>query len=417
MPYKNTCVLVLIGSEIVTGEIGDQYQKLLGRELTNAGFSITKIIQIPDIGEILEKELVNALNGNSLIVTTGGLGPTTDDITREIIAEISGVPLRLDEKEWSKLKKRFWDPQLAEINKKQAMIPEGFTVLENEHGTAAGFTGMVNNLRIASLPGPPSELKAMFFEKLLPFLKEISHTGLRHRTTGSAFLISESLLEQALQEVCDENCKWSTRLEPDRVIFNIESTDLSLQQKCFQKLETRFGKPRIRQYNKSISEIVFEKLLQSKKTFCSVESCTGGLIGKWMTDLPGSSEVYWGGCIVYSNDAKNRLVGVDQKIIAEKGAVSGETASEMSLKGAGLSKADFCVAVTGIAGPSGGSKDKPVGTVWISVCARDGKPLTLPYFFKGNRDIVRRKTAVMTLILLESLIEGKKEHSFLPDNF
>jgi nicotinamide-nucleotide amidase len=400
----NRSTIILIGTEIIDGRIEDKHQKFLGRELTALGFSVRRIVQVPDDREILDRELSLALEESGLVITSGGLGPTQDDLTRDAVAEKAGVPLVADEATWAALKSRFPDGLLAQVNKKQALIPEGFQVLENAKGTAPGFMGRIGSAFLASLPGPPSELKPMFFDKLVPLLRERFKIEVPEKTYASAFLVPESQLEKGLQELKVAGLKWTTRLEEDRVIFSVETGDAGLKRDCLNALKKKFGQSRIRDTDESAKETVFRLFLERKQTFCTVESCTGGLLGKWMTDLPGSSRAYWGGFIVYSNAAKARLLDIGESLIESHGAVSGKVAAEMSRSGLRISGTGCAIAVTGIAGPDGGTAEKPVGTVWIAVSLVNGPTVKQKFLFRGNRDMVRRKTAVAALLLAESVI-------------
>jgi len=226
--------------------------------------------------------------------------------------------------------------------------------------------------------------------------------------TATALMIPESVLEQALQEASDSDSGllWSTRLAHDRIVFTLRGSQQQERQRVFSDLVGKFGRMRIREGDVQPSALLCRILEQRAERIAVAESCTGGLVSKLLTDVPGSSRVFWGTLVTYSDESKTRLLGVPEEVLNSAGAVSAEVASAMSQGVLEHTPAEAAVAVTGIAGPEGGSADKPVGTVWISARTRRGGHLCRIFHFHGNRDAIRRRSAVAAFVLAECVLRG-----------
>lgn len=409
-------VLLAVGTELTEGVILNTHFRFLGAALTSRGFLVRWAVQIPDEADLFARTLRQALADAELVLISGGLGPTSDDLTREVAAEVCGAPLEFHPDIWEALRARWAGQPIAETNRKQAYIPRGFTVLPNPHGTAPGFCGQVGRALLAALPGPPRELEPMFLERLGPLLPlPAAQEG---ELSATALLVPESQLEQALQRCQQEPggaspagqsgavVRWGTRFAEDRIAFSLRGGDAAARQQLFQALQREFGTMRVRLGDCAPNSLLHEALRARGKTLALAESCTGGLVGKWLTDLPGASDVFWGGLTVYSNAAKRRLLGVSGRLLLRRGAVSAEAAEAMARQLLRRSPADVGLAVTGIAGPAGGSAEKPVGTVWIAASARGGGRLCRSFRFGGARDAVRRRAAVAAMLLAEGLLVG-----------
>jgi len=407
-----TSTILSVGTELTEGSILNTHFRFLGSALRGLGFYTQRAVQIPDDVQVFRQELAQAIESTTLVVITGGLGPTSDDLTREVVAEVCAAPLRFDEAIWEDLVARYSarGRRIAETNRKQALIPAGFQVLPNRVGTAPGFCGRVKSCTVMALPGPPAELEEMFLGEAAALIRpsdsrDLSAAG---ELMATALMIPESVLEQALLKARDREpgILWSTRIALDRIVFTLRGSDQGGRLKVFSDLVEEFGRTRIRQGDVPPSVLVYRLLEQRAERIAVVESCTGGLVSKLLTDIPGSSQVFWGTLVTYSNESKTNLLGVSAEDLKSSGAVSEEVASAMSQGLLERTPAEAVVAVTGIAGPEGGTPEKPVGTVWVSARYRKGGHLCKVFHFHGNRDAIRRRSAVAAFLLTECVMLG-----------
>ena len=405
--------ILSVGTELTEGSILNTHFRFLGAEIKGMGFYTRRCVQIPDDPDIFRRELREAAQSSALVIVTGGLGPTSDDLTREIVAEAAGATLRFDSSIWEDLVARYSTQgrTIASTNRKQAQIPSGFQILPNAVGTAPGFCGQMGECMVIALPGPPLELEEMFLRQAVPLIKK-RYFGAQDLQSGeiiaTALMISESVVELALQRISgtEGGMLWSTRVAHDRIVLTLRGLQPRERQRILTGLLDRFGPVRIRLGDVQPSRLLCDALLQREEHVALAESCTGGLVSKLITDIPGSSQVFWGTLVTYSNEAKRSFLGVPEHVLSDSGAVSAEVASAMS---AGLLRhtpADLGVAVTGIAGPEGGTEEKPVGTVWISARSRRNGELCRAFHFHGNRDSIRRRSAVAALLLGECALLG-----------
>jgi nicotinamide-nucleotide amidase len=403
--------ILSVGTELTEGSILNTHFRFLGSALRGLGFYTQRAVQIPDDARVFRQELAQAVESSTLVIITGGLGPTSDDLTREVVAQVCDAPLEFDETIWDDLVARYSarGRRIAETNRKQALIPAGFRVLSNRVGSAPGFYGRVKSCTVMALPGPPAELEEMFLGEAVTLLRS---TGSPDPSAGeliaTALMIPESVLEQALQKARDRESGmlWSTRVAGDRIVFTLRGSDQSERSRVFSELVEAFGRMRIRPGDVQPSVLVYRLLHQRSERIAVAESCTGGLVSKLLTDVPGSSQVFWGAVVTYANESKMRLLGVSAEVLKRSGAVSEEAASAMSEGLLEHTPAETVVAVTGIAGPEGGAPEKPVGTVWISARYRRGGHLCKVFQFQGNRDAVRRRSAVAAFLLAECVMLG-----------
>ena len=419
--------LLAIGTELTDGIIQNTHFRYLGSQLKSLGFRVAGGLQLPDELAMILRALAGV--EAELVVVTGGLGPTSDDLTREAVARAAGVPLEFQPAIWQRLLERFASTgrQVPESNRRQAFIPAGFEVIANDWGTAPGFWGRLPRpgaqadlpvgLRagawLAALPGPPAELEPMFALRLLPLLaRAFADLGTGAELAATALLIPESALEDALRRCRREGVVWGTRVAEDHIAFSLRGGPEEGREAVLAALQEEFGAARLRRGHWRPGEILFRALGERGERLALAESCTGGLAAKWLTDLPGASRVFWGGVSAYSNEAKQRLLGVPRALLEERGAVSAEAAAGMARGLLERSGAELSAAVTGIAGPEGGSPGKPVGTVWIGVAHRDGRSLTRAFSFSGGRDLIRRRAAVVTLLAAACLLEGSELPAF-----
>jgi nicotinamide-nucleotide amidase len=421
-----TAVILSAGTELTEGIIQDTHVRFLASELTSMGMVVLRGVQVPDDPAAFQDELGRAVRDACLVIVTGGLGPTADDLTREVVASAAGVGLEFHPEVWEGLLRRFAGRKISDTNRKQAMAPSGFELLPNPNGTAPGFLGSVGDAFVAALPGPPSELRPMFAASVLPKLRlRFGGPGEGDILWGTALMVPESSLEEALKTCSGAAAspsasqpaglppgaaavRWGTRVDEDRIAFSLRGGTAEDRSALFERLVAHLDPIRIRAGDTRPAQALTEALLSSKATLVTAESCTGGLIGKYMTDLPGSSRVYWGGYAAYSYEAKQRLLGVDAGLLERHGAVSEHAVRAMAEGSLAASGADASIAVSGIAGPDGGTPEKPVGTVWIAVGLR-GKDCAVRLFsFSGSRDMVRRRTAVAAMLFAESRLRGRE---------
>ena len=356
---------------------------------------------IPD-GQRIGREIRRLLDEADLLIITGGLGPTSDDLTRDAVAQAADVRLRFHEESWQTIRDIFGPDEPPESNRRQAQIPAGFEAVANTCGTAPGFWGVVDGTTVVALPGPPRELRAMTKTFLEGFLTDENGSPPRNVTTATTFLVSESALEDYLLQIAAAGDEWHTRAEGHRIVIDIESC--SDDNHVLDALSRKFGRMCVRAGETSACEVLSSALRSHNLLLVCAESCTGGLIGKMLTDLPGSSSVFWGGYTTYANEAKERMLSVSS--LSRFGAVSRETVVEMASGAVDRSGADIAIAVSGIAGPNGGTPGKPVGTVWIGVKMRGDAANAWEFRFRGDRERVRLKSAIVAMLLAEASIES-----------
>ncbi len=405
MPERSGAAVYAVGTELTEGIIQDTHGRFLASLLTSWGIRVEKMCQVRDAPEITEEVLRDA-EKRRLLVFTGGLGPTSDDITREVIAEAAGCRLEFRTELWNSISTTY-DLSKAKANMRQAYIPESFTVLSNEWGTAPGFWGEAGGVLFLALPGPPRELRAMCDRYLGDILKTKMNTEPRQFSTATTFLIPESLLEDACRQNAIEGVEWRTRVEPYRIHLYVEGESGEEREAFVTRLQRDMGTELVRFGNVEPAETLLAEAERRCATLAVAESCTGGMFGERVTGIAGSSKTFWGSAVVYANEAKQRMLGVDSRTIEKHGAVSAETAGEMVKGVLEVSGADTAAAITGIAGPSGGSDEKPVGTVWIAVGSRKGSTTVFRFGFGNRRELVRRRSVIAAMLMMEMEIKGE----------
>ncbi len=404
-PARNSvdAAFLLVGTELVQGTIQDSHARYLGGRFRQVGISLRQIVFIPDDEDQYRRTLKDLSERFDLVVITGGLGPTSDDLTREMVAGVAGVPLTFRDESWQRLAARFVGRELPASNRKQALIPEGFRVLRNDWGTADGFAGRVGSALVAALPGPPRELQPMTESRLLPLLAEEFSLSPEEELPATSFVLPESRLEDLIAECRVGAVSWGTRVESTRIPFILRGGSGEERREMLGRIRERAGALYVREGDVTAEELVTRALASAGLRLVTAESCTGGLASKLITDRAGSSEVFWGGFVTYDNSAKVSLLDVPIAILERYGAVSGETVAAMTAGALGRG-GDVALAVSGIAGPGGGTPEKPVGTVWLAVRKRGEAERTFRFLFRGTRDYIRRKAAVTGLLLVESYI-------------
>jgi nicotinamide-nucleotide amidase len=419
--------LICTGSELLAGKLNTN-AAYIGSRLFNIGIELSCITDIGDKKQDLTNHFNIAFTRSNIIIVTGGLGPTFDDITVETAAECLGLPIYSDEKVLKSIQEYFAKKSISKIpkvNERQANIISGAKVLENRLGTAPGqmlhfeFKSDEKKYRktLFLLPGPPREMKPMFEENVEPFLKSYS-SGIRKNATLRVFGLSESAIAEAIKPVIEEakfgDCQALEFgiLANDSIVdikFAVSGVDEFAVDTSIKNLNLRFNdvlKDNIFGYNDdTLASVVGKLLIQKRKTISFAESCTGGKIASAITDIAGSSLYFKSSVVTYSNESKLKILGVKEKTLKNFGAVSEETAKEMARGILNLSGSDYAFSVTGIAGPGGGSKDKPVGLVYVGF-ADNKKTESFKFNFVGTRKDIRDKT-VNTILdcLRKKLIE------------
>jgi nicotinamide-nucleotide amidase len=394
--------LVNTGSELLLGDVQDRHLVFIAREIFPLGLRINEQRTVPD-GPAIRDTLLELFSRTEILFVSGGLGPTTDDITREIVAESLGLELRPDAQLLASLKQRLagrgikWTSRIA----RQADVPVGAEVLANENGSASGLYLKANiNPRIPSphlfvLPGPPRELQPMFRESVMSILRSLVGPSKAvdcriYRITG----IGESLVEEAIGEkiLAIPGVELGYCARPGdvdvRIIGETEALDRA------DSIITAALKGSIYSVSgENLEEVLVKLLTEKRETLAVAESCTGGLLANRVTNVPGASEVFVAGYVTYANATKIDLLGVDPKLIDQHGAVSEPVVRAMAEGARRRASSTYALATTGIAGPTGGSPDKPAGTVYIALASVDSKTIVKKFFFPNDRETFKGQAA------------------------
>jgi nicotinamide-nucleotide amidase len=416
--------ILVTGTEVLSGYVTDRNGPWLSERLAELGVEVEEITVVGDRPEDLEGALRHMRDrGLDLIVTSGGLGPTADDLTAEVVGRFAGRELVLDtemEERIGEIIARFarrlrFDPEaVREANRKQAMVPEGATALEPA-GTAPGLVVPADGQVVIVLPGPPRELQEIWPRALeAPPAAEVLASAEPFRTMSiRMFGIPESELAKALREIEDGGAD----LGPLEIITCLRGGELvtdvrhrpggeDAAELLRSGLEERLGRFTYTETGESIEEVVFRLL--GDRTIAVAESESGGLLAGRLTLRPGSSQWFAGGVVSYSNDSKAKLLGVEPELISERGAVSQEVAEAMADGALERFDADVACAITGIAGPDGGTDDKPVGYVCFCAKTADGAKLARDPVLPGSRNDVRERSVLVALHLVRYLLEGRE---------
>jgi nicotinamide-nucleotide amidase len=402
----STVSLFIIGTELTRGIIADGHGQLMARELSQIGYHINRIVIVPDDGT-LDEVLRQCLQESDIVILTGGLGPTSDDMTRSLIASIAGVPLVQDEQSYKDLYARIGE-RIHGANQRQVYFPEGFHPIVNPKGTAPGFTGLIPVIKQGNpcsvlcfaMPGPPVEMHEMFYHRVLPELAALTGHDGDGRDEYSCFLIPESKLEDACSQVATDGIVWGTRVQEHRISLYLSGGEAEARGRMIEGIERILGTGLISGGDIEAVDILSRYLEEHHLKISCAESCTGGYISKLLTDRPGSSNWFWGGAITYSNEAKVSQLKVAQATLDLHGAVSAACVEEMAQGMLIASGTDLAIAVSGIAGPEGGSVEKPIGLVWYGFAAKGQPTASIAVRFSSfGRASVRRRAAVAALLL------------------
>ena len=400
-------------STIVHADHAYNRGRMLAEKLAGAGLDCYYQTVVGDNVERLAGVLKCAMERSDVILLSGGLGPTEDDLTKETVAKVCGKKLSVDDHSMERIAEFFAvrDIQPTENNWKQAMVPEGAKVLDNDNGTAPGIILETEKNRIVLLPGPPAELIPMFDQQVLPYLDALT-PGVICSQMVKLCGVPESQVEDTLKDLIDgqTNPTIATYAKTGEVHIRVTASGENAKaagktiKPIVKELKSRFGGDIYSTREETTLEMaVADLLLANDLTVTTAESCTGGMIAARIINVPGVSECYKAGLVTYSNKAKRKFLGVRKSTLDKYGAVSSKTAGEMAKGAALLLKADVAVAVTGIAGPDGGTEEKPVGLVYIGCCVK-GELTVKEYHFSGTRSQIREATTSAALILMRSCI-------------
>lgn len=408
--------ILAIGDELLEGRT-DTNSSWIAQALDRIGWRVVETRQCRDDIDAIVRNLDELTGRAQLVVTTGGLGPTTDDLTTEAVCRWAGDTLAVHEAQWAGIQKRFKERgyELPPGNIKQAQYPASATPLANTQGAAIGYLVEKGGRRIATFPGVPREMKWMVENELLPrlqaaFPRDAARVVRKLRIFGHTESGVNSLMTGIADGVADVEISYLVSYPEVFLYFKVNRRTAeeagTVADKLVTEAKRRLGDKCYGEDEDSLAGALGELLKQRKLTLATAESCTGGLIGELVTDIAGSSGYYLEGVITYGNKAKTRQLGVKKETIAEHGAVSAETCEEMLEGVLERTGADVGISVTGIAGPGGGTAEKPVGTVFIGWGDRDGQEVR-EFRFGGTRGDIRRLTAFQALDLLRRFVLRK----------
>lgn len=410
--------IIAVGTELLLGNIVNTNAQYLSQKLADLGIDVFYQVAVGDNLQRLTDTIKTGLIRSELVITSGGLGPTVDDLTKEGVAAALGLKLLPHEASIRKIENMFktLGRPMTENNLKQGYIPEGAGIFENDNGTAPGVLIEKNGKTIIMLPGPPKELHPMFEDKVLPYLRTKVHSTIRSRMLR-VIGIGESAVEDMLKEIFNTQtnptiapyakegevhlritAKTDMAEEADRLIDQMEDS-----------VKAILGENIYGHDEESLEEVVLKLLVERNLTIALAESCTGGLISSRLTDVPGASASLMYGVTSYSNEAKIKILGVKEDTIKSFGAVSSQTAEEMAAGVRKLNGTDIGLSITGIAGPEGGSAEKPIGLCYIGIAIGD-EVKSHKYIFPGNRKKIKWNSSSRALDLLRrELLTSRKK--------
>lgn len=397
--------IIAVGTEILLGDILNTNAQYLALQLAELGIDVYYQSVVGDNPQRLKDTIFHAFSRASLIITTGGLGPTEDDLTKETGAEYFEEELVLDERALKRIENYFnkIGRKMTENNRKQAFVPKNSTVLYNDNGTAPGIIIEKNNKILVMLPGPPKETVPMFEKQVKPYLaKKQEYTFLSRvlRIAG----VGESSMETMVKDLIDgqTNPSIAPYAKDAESILRITAKAKSKQQAeqmiqpVAQEIYRRFGNDVYAEGETNMQTTVAKLLIDKQKTIATAESCTGGAIASALVEYAGISSVFMDGCVTYSNESKQNRLGVKSETLQKYGAVSPQTAIEMAEGAAKTSGANIGLSTTGVAGPDGGTEEKPVGLVYIGLTI-DGVTTVKECHFVGNREKIRVRAVYTAL--------------------
>jgi nicotinamide-nucleotide amidase len=405
--------LIAVGTELLLGRLTDTNTPFVARRLAEIGITVRATHAVGDNRERIAETIADVLTRRDGVITTGGLGPTVDDLTKEAVCDALGLDVEIYQPALEQMERFFATigRDMPPNNRKQANLPRGSVPLRNPNGTAPGFIAFSKDRMqfVACMPGPPREMKPMLEDQLVPFLVERFGDGEAIYSRELHLVgVGESEIDRRIEELfrTSENPKIAVLAHEGLVDIRITAKSRSpeLARTAIAPLETEIER-RLAEFVIGSDEVSLEsaihQLLEARRSYAATaESCTGGRVAAALTKTPGSSRSFKGGVVAYDNDAKRDLLGVDQLLIETEGAVSESVAAAMARGARKRFAADVAVATTGIAGPGGGSPEKPVGLVWLALDDADGRTRTRRLQLPGNRLAVQRRATTAALQLL-----------------
>lgn len=414
--------ILCVGTELLLGDIVNTNSAFLSSRLADLGINVYRHTSVGDNPERLKKALVLALEDSDMVITSGGLGPTYDDLTKETVAEVFGRKMELHQESLDRIKAYFEQTgrEMTENNRKQAMMPKGAIVFRNDYGTAPALAlyDKDRNKTVIMLPGPPNELVPIFNEEVAPYLNDRRNTVLLSKNVN-IFGMGESAVETALaglmQSAKNPTLAPYCKVGEVRIRVTASAEDIATADSMCDAMIEKIMKTEVGAFVYGVDADTLEKavvtsLIDRGLTIACAESCTGGLIAKRITDVEGASAAFIGGCVTYANEAKMKLLGVKSKTLQSFGAVSEQTALEMARGVRTELCADIGISTTGIAGPGGGTPEKPVGTVYVGISTADGdfvKKLSLSSM--KSRTYIRNVAVNNAFSLVLSSLNDKKQ--------
>jgi len=409
--FVPTAEIITIGTELLLGQLVDTNTTFIAKSVADAGIDVHRETSVGDNAARIAAAVRESLARADVVICAGGLGPTVDDLTREGVAHATGRELQLHEPSVEHIRglfERLGRP-MAENNLRQAMIPAGAIVLENPHGTAPGFIVEEEGRAVIAVPGVPREMRAMIADQVVPWIvKRYSVHAVIVTRVLNTIGMGESDLDKRIADLFHAGVNPSIA-----VLAHYGQVDVKLTAKAESREEATAMldklEPQIRERlpdiiyavdGGPIEQVVGDFLRERKWTVATAESCTGGLIASMLTSVPGSSDYYLGGVVSYANEAKVDFLDVAPDLIEQNGAVSEEVATAMAVGVKAHLRASCAIGVTGIAGPGGGSADKPVGLVYVALAKPDGSAEARKLLLPGDREIVQRRAAIAALTML-----------------
>ena len=404
--------LINTGTELLLGDVQDAHLAFIAREVFPLGLRIEERRTVPDT-DAIGRTLPELFPGYEMLFVTGGLGPTSDDITRETVADLLGLELRQHPELLESLRQRLrlrgvkWAAGIA----RQADVPSGAQVLPNENGSAPGFYLKANiNPRISSphlfvLPGPPRELQPMFRKYVMPILRSLAPSSAIEQRVYKVAGVGESSVEEAIGEkvLAIPGIELGYCARPGEVDVRIIGKPEPIQQ-ADTIIRSALGFSIFSTADETLEEIVVRLLTKHNQTLATAESCTGGLIANRITNVPGASIVFIAGYVCYANQAKINMLDVDPKLVERHGAVSESVARTLAEHARSCARCDYALATTGVAGPTGGSPEKPVGTVYIALASAELETIVKKFFFPTDRETFKQLAAQAALDLFRRKI-------------
>lgn len=410
-------IILTIGDELLIGQTIDTNSAWMGEQLNALGIHIEEKIAISDTREGIVSGLERAMEKGDIVLITGGLGPTKDDITKKVMADHFGMGMRFDEPTWHRIEKLFtrWGRSTTEAHKAQCYMPDGVKILDNKMGTAPGMLFEIDGKILISMPGVPYEMKYIMEHSVLPLIKKTyTSQAIVHHTILTAGE-GESRIADKIEKVVDQFPDHiSIAYLPNLGMVKLRLTargenesKLKLDLVYYgQKIEAILGDLVFGYDKESLASVIGKLAIQKKLKIATAESCTGGLVASKLVSVPGSSAYFEGSVVTYSYELKRKLLGVSQEILDTHGAVSEETVIEMVNGGIKYLDVDIVIAISGIAGPGGGTEEKPVGTVWIA-CGNKDKVETILINASKDRDKNIQYASNFAMNLLRKFLQAQ----------